>query len=185
MKDRAHTLSGSDPRLCGPLAALLAEMADDTTEPAFQCDCMLGGLSRWLRAAGFDARWKYHASDKELVREARANRRVLATGDSQVMDRRVIRLGHLKAIYIPHGLSADEMLRFTVEKLGLQRRQARCMACGGRLENIPKEYLEGIAPPKAFARCDRFYVCARCNKLLWNGTHWKRITAKLEKAFAK
>lgn len=185
MKNRDHTLLASDPRLGGPLAALMAALTDDTTEPAFQCDCMLGGLSRWLRAAGYDARWKYHADDRELVREARAHRRILATGDSQIMERRLIRLGRIKAIYIPHGLSRLEMLQFTAEKLALRRMEARCMSCGGRLESIPKEYLEGIAPPKAYARCDHFYVCGRCSKLLWNGTHWKRITEELDQAFAR
>lgn len=34
-----------------------------TDPPRFACDAMLGGLARWLRAAGYDATWTYGIED--------------------------------------------------------------------------------------------------------------------------
>lgn len=36
-------------------------------EPRFACDAMLGGLARWLRAAGYDASWQEGITDQELI----------------------------------------------------------------------------------------------------------------------
>jgi len=166
------------------VARLAEGLPDDTTDPAFTCDCMLGGLAKWLRAAGYDATWQYHAEDGDLVRRARSQGRIIATSDSRIMERRAIRLGHVKSVFVPGGLSAMGMLRHVARELALDRRQARCMACGGKLTEIDKARLEGVAPPKAYARCDRFQICGRCKKLFWNGTHWKRIAARLDEAFA-
>ena len=43
---------------------------ESTPEPRFFCDVMLGGLARWLRAAGYDAEWREHIADPDLVRLA-------------------------------------------------------------------------------------------------------------------
>src|SRR5262245_27378837 len=34
--------------------------------PVFACDAGLGGLARWLRAAGFEAHWRADIDDDEL-----------------------------------------------------------------------------------------------------------------------
>ena len=42
----------------------------NSNEPTFACDVMLGGLARWLRAAGYDAVWSNTIEDWDLVRLA-------------------------------------------------------------------------------------------------------------------
>ena len=37
---------------------------DPGPEPWFACDAMLGGLARWLRAAGYDASWEHGIDDR-------------------------------------------------------------------------------------------------------------------------
>ena len=54
------------------------------------------------------------------------------------------------------------------------------MACGGQLDEVPKHSVTGEAPPLAYRNCDRFWRCRRCGKLLWHGTHWQRISRRLE-----
>ena len=44
---------------------------DSISIPRFACDAMLGGLARWLRAAGYDACWQEGIDDGELIRLAR------------------------------------------------------------------------------------------------------------------
>jgi uncharacterized protein with PIN domain len=50
-------------------------------DPRFACDAMLGGLARWLRAAGYDASWDDGIDDGELIRLARAEGRTALSSD--------------------------------------------------------------------------------------------------------
>ncbi len=151
-----------------------------TEEPAFLCDAMLGGLARWLRAAGYDATFEYGIDDGELIRRARQDGRMILSSDGPLFDRNVIRGGEVAALYVPRQLSKLAALRFVVRELGLRRRPPRCMACGGGLVEVPKHAATAEAPPLAYRHCDRFWRCGRCGRLLWRGTHWHKITRRLE-----
>jgi len=60
-------------------------------EPTFACDAMLGGLARWLRAAGYDASWTEGIDDWDLVRLARREGRVLLSSDTGIFKIGVVR----------------------------------------------------------------------------------------------
>ncbi len=149
------------------------------TSASFFCDAMLGGLARWLRAAGYDAAFEYGIDDGDLVERCRRSGRILLSCDGPLFERTVIREGEVPALRVPRGLSNVEALRFVVRRLSLPLGQPRCMACGGELEEVPKHSVAGEAPPLAFRNCERFWRCAGCGKLLWRGTHWSRIRRKL------
>jgi hypothetical protein len=148
-------------------------------EHTFFCDAMLGGLARWLRAAGYDALFEYGIDDADLVQRCRTAGRILLSCDGPMFDRNVIKSGQVKALRLPRGLSNVEALRFVFEKLHLTLAQPRCMACGGELVEVPKHTVAGEAPPLAFRNCETFWRCRRCNKLLWRGTHWQKISRRL------
>ncbi len=143
--------------------------------PCFLCDAMLGGLARWLRAAGYDARFQYGIDDAELVRQALQTGGVLLSCDSVLFQRNVIKSGQVRALLLPQQLSRTQQFRFVQKALRLPIRPARCMACGGELAEVPKHEVAGEAPPLAYRRCERFWRCRRCDKLFWRGTHWQRI----------
>lgn len=148
--------------------------------PAFWCDAMLGGLARWLRAAGYDAAWVEGIDDAELVRRALATGRVLLTADTELARHGAIRSGRVRAVLVRAGKTKFEQLRHVVRALSLARREPRCMACGGRLRSIPKEAARPEVPPRSLAWCDEFFRCGRCAKVFWRGTHWRRIAARLD-----
>ena len=148
-------------------------------QPAFFCDAMLGGLARWLRAAGYDAEFRHGIDDSVIVAEALETGRILLSSDGPMFDRKVIRDGRLKALFVPRQLSRIEQLTFVADKLILKRRPSRCMACGGQLQEVPKHSVISEAPPLAYRSCDKFFRCKRCDKLLWRGTHWRTIEARL------
>jgi uncharacterized protein with PIN domain len=150
--------------------------------PRFACDAMLGGLARWLRAAGYDVTWQYGLGDDDLVRTARRSARVLVTADRGIMERSVVRRGIVSAVLVPRGLSRTGQLDFVFEALGIgPLEEPRCMACGGELKEVPKASVRAEAPPKSFARCDRFWRCRGCGKLFWRGTHWTKIAHELDR----
>ncbi|MFO8012173.1 MAG: Mut7-C RNAse domain-containing protein [Phycisphaerae bacterium] len=152
--------------------------ADDA--PAFWCDAMLGALARWLRAAGYDAAWEEGIDDADLLRRALADDRILLTCDTELARHGAIRSGRVPALLLPHGLDKVEQLRFVFERLGLERRSARCMACGGRLERVPKASARPEVPARTFRWCDEYFRCRRCAKVFWRGTHWRKIEAALD-----
>ena len=146
---------------------------------------MLGGLARWLRAAGYEAVWKPQASDAELVREAQENGLFLLSSDSGFVERKVIRDGAVQFLLIPRGLHNVEMLAFVLGELALPLKDSRCMICGGELCEVPKREAQSEAPPLAYENQETFFRCARCKKLYWHGTHWQRISASLARAQSK
>lgn len=145
---------------------------------------MLGGLARWLRAAGYDADFEYGIGDAELIDLAARTGRMILSSDGPLFDRNIIKNGTVRALFVPQQLSRQQQLRFVVGRLGLRPGKPRCMSCGGELAEVPKHSIMGEAPPLAYRSCDRFWRCGRCGKLLWHGTHWQKIILRLAEIFA-
>ena len=148
----------------------------------FACDAMLGGLARWLRAAGYDASWKADISDWDLIRLARYENRMLLSSDSGIFLRGVIRDGEVPALFVPRGLGILEQLTFVLRELDLPLRESRCMTCGGVLIEISKDQAQGRVPERSFAWMNQFWECDRCRHVFWHGTHWPRIMKQLQRA---
>src|SRR5947209_5520700 len=103
-----------------------------TIPPHFACDAMLGGLARWLRAAGYDVSWRADVGDWELIRLAQRDGATLLTCDTGIAAIGVVRDGEVPALLIPNGLpGVPEQLAFVLKRLGLRPLPPRCMACGG------------------------------------------------------
>jgi len=143
---------------------------------------MLGGLARWLRAAGYDAWWRADMRDWDLIRLARRERRILLTSDRGILSIGIVRDGDVPSLCIPHGLTRLEQLRYVLRTLRLPLGAPRCMTCGGELQQMPKDSVRELIPPRSFQWCQRFYQCRRCGKLFWEGTHWQRIERALSAA---
>ncbi|HTG45513.1 MAG TPA: Mut7-C RNAse domain-containing protein [Verrucomicrobiae bacterium] len=150
-------------------------------ETTLICDAGLGGLARWLRASGCDARWRQDISDSDLVAEADRLQARIITTDSFLLDRRAIAQGAVRATWVPPTLNKFEQLRLVRAELDLPTSESRCMGCGGELVKVPKEDFKGRIPSKTYAWVDEYYQCSRCEKLFWQGTHWKQVSAALEK----
>jgi uncharacterized protein with PIN domain len=149
------------------------------TPALFLCDAGLGGLARWLRAAGYEAAWQPDIADDELLRQARASQATVLTTDAMLMERRLLRDRIIPAFWLPPTLSIPEQLALVFREFGLTLRGPRCMSCGGELRRGSKEALHERIPPRTYLWLDEFFVCRRCDKLFWHGTHWHRIVETL------
>lgn len=148
----------------------------------FLCDAGLGGLARWLRAAGYEAHWIPDIADDQLLAEARRLPAVIVTTDSMLMERRVLRDGTLPAAWVSPARKPLEQLGTLLEELGLPLTEPRCMTCGGRLQPVDKETVRERIPPRTLRWLDEYFLCAACGKLFWRGTHWQRIQARLRQS---
>lgn len=153
----------------------------------FLCDAMLGGLAKWLRAAGHDALYASEDTgvcDSELVRLAMERERTLLTSDAGFLERGPIRDGEVGFLLVPHA-SVEEQLRLVAAHFGLERHAPRCMRCNGELEELPREDAERIVPEKVAERQEEFFRCRSCGRVFWYGTHWTRIGNRLERVFGE
>jgi uncharacterized protein with PIN domain len=157
---------------------------DETRPPRFLCDPSLGGLARWLRAAGYEASLAPDVPGHRLPDEAFQRGLVLLTTEAEALDRRIVADGSLVVVWLPSALTMAEQLRMAALELGLTLREPRCMACGGTLVPTPKEDVRPRIPPRTALWKDEYFVCAGCGQLFWRGTHWERIERTLRRAVA-
>jgi uncharacterized protein with PIN domain len=169
---------------CGArVGAPLEEVEDDPRRVVrFAVDAMLGRLARWLRLLGFDAIWEPHVPDAALVRRALEEERWILTRDRALpVEWRVPRV---------HVVSAEtpfEQLREVIRVFGLAphaRPFARCSRCNTPLEPLAPEHAAARVPPAVRERHDRFFVCPRCDRVYWEGSHVERMRRVLERALA-
>jgi uncharacterized protein with PIN domain len=152
--------------------------------PSFLCDPSLGGLARWLRAAGYEAFVDATLPAHRLPDEALRRGRVLVTTAAEVLRRRIVLNGSLAVVWVPSALTMREQLKMVMRDLGLALRASRCMACGGALVPTATEAVSSRIPPRTARWLDEYFVCAGCDRLFWQGTHWQRIARTLEQAAA-
>ena len=152
-------------------------------EPRFIVDSNAGKLARWLRIMGYDALFINTIDDQALVNIAMAEDRVLLTKDTQIMKRRVITSGRLKAILITDD-DALSQLRQVVETLGLDYQFhpfSRCLECNKPLVSRTKEEVRDMVPPYVFKTQTQYMQCPSCQRIYWRGTHWQRMEKELER----
>ena len=166
-------------RLRTLLEAKIAQQPDPN-QPDFHCDAGLGGTARWLRAAGYDARFWPGIEDDSLVKKATPGGSILLTTDRRLMQRAVVVWGLVPALLVPlHAGGKRGQFRYVVQQLELPRQAARCMACGGTLQPVAKEAVRDRIPPRTYPRCNEYLLCESCGKLYWRGTHWHEIERQL------
>src|SRR5439155_18308913 len=152
-----------------------------SAHPTFLCDAGLGGLARWLRAAGYESHWTPDISDDAAIREAIRLEAILLTTDSILMQRRLLRDRIIPSVWVSPALKVMEQLTHVLRELELKLPllQPRCMSCGGELAEVPKEQVQDRIPPRTLRWLDQYFECQECGKLFWHGTHWERIQERL------
>jgi uncharacterized protein len=151
----------------------------------FLCDAMLGGLAKWLRAAGYDtyyAREGTDLSDGSLVRMALEDGRTLLTSDRGFLERKPVRDEEVTLLMVPH-LPVEEQLRLVAGSFGLVRRSSRCMECNGELKVAQMSDVVQRVPSGVIRAHHRFFRCPGCGRVFWHGSHWERIVTRLGRVF--
>ena len=141
--------------------------------PRFIADAHLGRLARYLRMLGFDTLYENALVDRELARISHAQRRVLLTRDRGLLMRREVTHGVLIRDDSPW-----DQLGQVVDRLDLRSFCSpftRCMSCNKELEDADHSSAIESVPP-AVARAQRcFRRCSACNRIYWQGSHYKRM----------
>jgi uncharacterized protein with PIN domain len=141
----------------------------------------VGKLAKWLRIMGYDTRFFNGSSDSGMISTALKEERVILTRNTQIMKRRVVTSGRLKAILIQSDKPGLQMRQVINElKVDCQFKPfAICLECNQPLEERSKEQVAGRVPPYVFQTQSQYRECPACHRIYWRGTHWQAMTRKL------
>jgi uncharacterized protein with PIN domain len=151
--------------------------------PRFIVDRNVGKLARWLRLMGYDTSFFDGGDDSELVAIAKDEGRVILSRDTQIMKRRLITSGRIRAVIIQSDQPGDQ-IRQVIDTLNLDSRFKPftiCLECNRPLVERIKDEVKELVPPYVFKTQDQFRQCPGCRRIYWRGTHWRAMTKKLEK----
>ncbi|MFA4915633.1 MAG: Mut7-C RNAse domain-containing protein [Syntrophales bacterium] len=136
----------------------------------FIADANLGKLVKWLRILGYDTTCYTGNADRDFLRKAQQEERIVLT-KKRDMTRREFS-GRLIVIQDDH---VRRQIREVTDKLSLNPRPERlfsiCLKCNEKLEKVSKEEIEGMIPAYIFESCSQFQQCRRCRCIFWSGTH--------------
>jgi uncharacterized protein len=144
----------------------------------FIADAHLGGLAQLLRLAGFDTRYDNHFPDDEIEQLALAEHRVVLTRDRELLKRRTL----VHGCYV-RALQPDAQWREVATRLGLAQhvRPFRlCLMCNAPLRRASTDEVSDRVPDGVLERHARFVTCDVCRRVFWEGSHWKRMRARIE-----
>ena len=148
----------------------------------FIIDNNVGKLVKWLRIMGYDTLFFNGKNDSRMIAIALAESRIILTRDTQIMKRRVVTSGQLKAILIESD-KPELQLRQVIETLNLDcqlKPFSICLECNQLLLERSKQQVEDLVPPYVFQTQDQYMECPACHRIYWKGTHWQAMTEKLK-----
>ncbi len=151
----------------------------------FLVDGMLGGLARWLRILGYDARYDANEKDNDLLRIAHEENMILLTRDEELYQRAIVRKIQ-SALVI--GETEEARLAQIASTFGVHldvdMTETKCPECGSDLKQTPKSDVADEVPQESLKLYEQYWKCTNqnCGKVYWVGSHWNRIRQTLEEA---
>jgi uncharacterized protein with PIN domain len=144
----------------------------------FLADAHLGALARLLRLVGFDTVLATDGADSELAARAQAESRIVLSCDRELLKHRRILRGRLIRSRKP-----DDQLAEVLERFGLKdslRPFTRCLECNAQLQSVARSLVEHRLPPGVMTGDYEFTRCAGCDRVYWQGSHWQKLSARID-----
>lgn len=144
---------------------------------------MLGKLTRWLRMLGQDVEYSGSMDDKELIRKAKKERRILLTRDLELYQQAAAK--GVEASLVEGATEAEKLAKLAKRfkfKLEIDVTVSRCPKCNTPIRFVPKEAIIGKIPKTTSHNYNEFWECPGCEQIYWRGAHWKRIDKTLREA---
>jgi len=142
----------------------------------FLVDHMLGKLAKYLRFMGYDTYYPSgNLSDNALIQIAKEERRIIITRDKELASR--------SNGFLVKSDCYEKQLREVIEHfhLNADKLLSRCSVCNEPLVPVKKEEVKNKVPPYVYEHNDQFYICPKCHRIYWYGTHTERIERKIRK----
>lgn len=152
-------------------------------EPKFILDVHLGKLVKYLRMAGFDCLYDVSLVDKQIIDISILHQRIILTRDK----------GILKNGRVTHGMfvratTPTQQFREVISRLQLERFVkpfTRCTACNEPISQVEKKEISDQLLPLTRKHYTEFFRCTGCNKIYWEGSHYKRMKQLMDSILNK
>lgn len=144
----------------------------------FVADAHLGGLARLLRLAGFDTRYDNRFHDAEVEQLAVEEGRIVLSRDIELLKRRAITHGCFVRALRPWP-QLDEIFE-RLDLFRLARPFSLCLICNAPLHEVEKEQVRERLPAAVRVGHEHFRICGSCGRVYWQGSHWRRMQARLD-----
>ena len=135
----------------------------------------LGRLAKWLRILGFDAEYSKESNPASLIIQALREERAILSRNHRLPAARGLKIIILKEEKIREQLR--EALKILAVEPSGQIMFKRCTICNVGLEPIAKEKVNGKVPEYVFKTQESFFICPKCNRIYWHGTHWGNVNS--------
>lgn len=141
--------------------------------PKFICDVQLGKLAKYLRLLGFDTLYDVNYKSEDLIRIANNEGRIILTRCIGLLKNHNVSCGY----WIRSENPIEQLIQILsqLELIGLMNPFNRCSLCNGTLETADKNLIEDELLSDTKKYFDEFYICNKCKKIYWKGSHFKRI----------
>ena len=140
-------------------------------------DAMLGNLARRLRLLGYDSKYDSSSDDAELVRIGQRQRRIIVTKDEALCQG--AQKEGVMAVLIRGNDEIEQILQVAAKAglsdFAIDTGNSRCVNCNGKLGPIDKIRIMGKVPEGIYERQEKFWICADCKKIYWEGTHFEKL----------
>jgi hypothetical protein len=146
----------------------------------FLCDSMLGTLAKWLRVYGFNTFYANNElEDEDLIEIAKKENRALVTRDIELAQK--AKRENLKVIEVT-STDVDNQIKQILNDIDVIKKNilTRCLLCNSKLQTIAKKDVKNKVPEGAFKLNDKFWICKKCNKIYWKGTHYDNMIKKIK-----
>jgi uncharacterized protein len=150
----------------------------------FVADGHLGKLARNLRLLGLDTAYERDADDRRLLEIMAAENRALLTRDHRLLMHSIVQHG-----YCPRSADGEEQTREVLRRFELTadlvhlEPYSRCLRCNGLLAPVAKaKVLDSLSSePLTLRYYNEFRRCTVCGGIYWRGTHFEKLTKRLER----
>jgi uncharacterized protein with PIN domain len=145
----------------------------------FITDTNLGKLAKWLRILGYDTVSYKGEADRNFLRKAEREGRVVLTRKKDMAARQFA--GKLVIVGSDH---VQEQLVELMEKLSIAAEPkglfSICVRCNETLVAVEKEEVAGLVPAFVYDTQNAFRRCPGCKGIFWPGTHIDKALSHLK-----
>lgn len=141
----------------------------------FIADEMLKRLAKWLRLFGIETAYSIGKSDDEIIAIAQQHDYIILTRDEKL--ERKARKYRAPCCLIRNNNVVEQLLEIK-RAAGMKiefPEKTFCPICGEELRRVGKEEVRQLVEENVLKEKNEFWLCGKCNKAYWIGSHWKNI----------
>jgi uncharacterized protein with PIN domain len=79
-------------------------------------------------------------------------------------------------------IDIDEQISLVLDKIKIDKKDilSRCILCNSKIDVINKKDVREKVPERIYINHENFWLCKKCNKIYWKGTHYKKMVEKID-----